>query len=203
MKRSLIMAGVAGVVLAVAAPAVASQPVGLAALNRLQVRAETSGREYERAAFGQPWRDVDHNGCSQRDDVLARDLTQVIKRGRCVVMSGRLIDPYTGRAVTFSKAKASAVQIDHVVALAEAWRSGASRWTPSQREAFANDVQVLAATSGPVNQAKSDKDAAEWTPIGAARRCAYARRVVTIKTRYTLSVDQAEKTRLAAFLRAC
>lgn len=186
-----------------AGPANSAANPGLVALNRLPVRAEASGVGYARSAFGQAWKDTDHNGCGQRDDVLARDLTQVTKRTRCIVVSGQLIDPYTGRVVFFTKAKANQVQVDHIVALAEAWRSGASRWTPSRREFFANDLEVLTATYGPVNQAKSDKDATEWTPTSTARRCWYARRVVAIKTHYGLSVDQSEKTKLAAFLRGC
>lgn len=177
--------------------------VGLVALNRLAVREETSQAKYVRSAFGQAWKDVDHNGCGQRDDVLARDLTDVVKRNKCVVIAGRLVDPYVGRPVVFSKAKASGVQIDHVVSLAEAWKQGADRWTPAQREMFANDTFVLAATIGSVNQSKGSKDAAKFTPTSSVRRCSYARRVVAIKGKYRLSVDRAEKARLATFLRAC
>lgn len=203
MKRHYVLMTAAALVLGTAGPAAADGPTSLTALNRLSVREETSGARYERAAFGQVWKDIDRNGCRQRDDALARDMTQVVKRGRCIVVSGRLVDPYTGKAVAFTKAKAGNVQIDHVVALAEAWRQGADRWTPARRETYANDLFVLASTIGSVNQQKSDKDAAEFTPVGAARRCAYARRVVAIKTKYGLGVDRAEKARLTIFLRAC
>jgi hypothetical protein len=111
--------------------------------------------------------------------------------------------PYTGEAVVFAKADAGRVDIDHVVALAEAWRTGAALWTPADRVRYANDPRNLAAASAAVNSAKGDKDAADWSPDGADRRCAYARRVVAVKTTYDLTVDVDERTALAGMLGDC
>jgi hypothetical protein len=173
------------------------------ALAGVTVAAEAHADTYQRTAFGQRWRDTDRNGCGQRDDVLARDLTGITRRGRCVVVAGALVDPYTGQQVTFVKARASEVQIDHVVALAEAWRSGAWSWTPDRREAYANDLTVLQASAGRVNQAKGDADAAGWSPDGGVRRCRYAGMVVQVKARWGLTADPVEVDALAAMIRDC
>jgi hypothetical protein len=135
--------------------------------------------------------------------VLARDLRDVRRRGRCVVVAGTLTDPYTGVRVSFVKARAEQVQIDHVVALAEAWRSGAWAWTLQRREAFANDLGVLQASAGPVNQAKSDHDPGTWRPPDPARACTWARQVRGIKIRWGLSADRQEADALAAILATC
>jgi hypothetical protein len=174
-----------------------------AALGQLRVAPESHADSYERDAFGQSWKDIDRNGCGQRDDVLARDLSDVRKRNRCVVVAGTLVDPYTGQRVTFAKADAQKVQIDHRVALAEAWRSGAWQWTGERREQFANDLNNLAASEGSVNQGKGDDDAARWLPVGPARQCTFARQVVTIKVYYGLTADQDEATALRRALGVC
>ena len=174
-----------------------------ASLQNLKVAPESHQGGYKREAFGQSWKDVDRNGCGQRDDVLARDLKGVERRGRCVVVAGVLVDPYTGEQVRFAKARADEVQIDHRVALAEAWRSGAWMWTPAQREGFANDLANLAASKGSVNQGKGDDDAAKWLPVGPSRQCVYARNVVAVKSKYQLTVDSAEATALRRALALC
>jgi hypothetical protein len=173
------------------------------ALGDLAVAPESHARSYERDAFGQSWKDVDRNGCGQRDDVLARDLTDVRKRTRCVVVAGNLTDPYTGARVPFRKEDAQQVQIDHRVALGEAWRSGAWRWTAAQREQFANDLRNLAAAKGSVNQGKGDDDASRWLPVGPVRQCTFARQVITVKKIYGLAVDPQEATALRRALGGC
>jgi hypothetical protein len=183
------------------APTATPTPVG--SLGALKVAAESHQTGYRRTAFGQRWKDVDRNGCGQRDDVLARDLKSVQKRGRCVVVAGVLVDPYTGEQVRFTKADANAVQIDHRVALAEAWRSGAWTWTPARREAFANDEVNLVASKGSVNQGKGDDDAAHWLPVGPSRQCLFARQVVAVKAKYALTVDPDEATALRRALALC
>lgn len=173
-------------------------------LQALRSEEESHADSYDRDAFGRRWADLDGNGCGQRDDVLARDLSDVRRRdGSCTVVSGRLVDPWTGAEVAFTKAEPSRVQIDHVVSLAEAWRSGAWSWTDERRERYANDLSVLLATAGDVNRAKGDRDAATWSPAGAGRSCAYARHVVDIKTVYGLSVDRAERSALLRALEPC
>jgi hypothetical protein len=171
---------------------------------RVAGRAPKTG--YSRAQFGPAWQDVDHNGCDTRDDVLARDLVDRTMRPNthgCVVLSGTFTDPYTGRALAFSKSRASAVQIDHVVALSDAWQTGAQQWSAERRLAFANDPLNLQATDGATNQAKGDSDAASWLPPNRAYRCTYASRQIQVKAAYGLWVTPAEHDALADVLRSC
>jgi hypothetical protein len=150
--------------------------------------------------FGQPWFDADGDGCDQRSQVLARDLTDVQRKpGRCGVQSGTLDDPYTGTRVT----SVSKVQIDHVVPLAEMWRSGAAAWAPEQRVAAANDLRNLVAVSGKVNQSKGDKTPDEWMPPNASYACSYSRIYVTVKAAYKLTVAPAERSALENALATC
>jgi hypothetical protein len=161
---------------------------------------------YARAAFGPAWADVDHNGCDTRNDTLNRDLTNKEWRTGthgCVVITGILADPYTGRAIQFMKAQAIAVQIDHVVALGDAWKSGAARWSASEREQFANDPLNLLAVDGSSNESKRDDDASQWLPPNVAFRCSYVERQIAVKTRYRLSVTEAEAGAMTAVLDTC
>ncbi len=180
-----------------------SAPAAVSELARLAVRPERDARSYRREAFGQRWADVDRNGCATRDDVLARDLRDVRRRGRCVVVAGTGVDFYTGEAFRFEKAQADRVQVDHVVALAEAWRSGASSWTEDRRRAFANDPRGLVLTSRSVNAGKGDQDAGTWAPASRAAACRFAVVVVQVKSAYGLAVDTREREGLLADLRAC
>jgi Protein of unknown function (DUF1524) len=196
-----------------------SQPVprdatqARAALNRLVVRPRPRGTEgYVRDAFGSDWIDTDHDGCNQRDDVLLRDAvagtTWVQQQGACDhdVLAGTWHDPYTGHTLTFTDLKdlrqAEAIQIDHVVPLAEAWVSGARGWSRERREQFANDLGELLAVDGPTNMSKGDGDPASWRPR-KGYQCTYARRWIAIKTRYSLAVDSSEKAALAQMLGYC
>jgi hypothetical protein len=184
-----------------------------AALAALPVAEKTSLAGYERGCgrgegcvFGPAWADVDHNGCDQRNDVLHRDLTQVqVRAGThdCVVVAGVLDDPYTGQTVTFVKADASEVPIDHVVPLAAAWVQGAAAWPADERESFANDLNNLMATTRAENSAKGDSTADEWVPEDATYGCSYATVVITVKGRYALAVTPAEATALRSLLATC
>ena len=150
--------------------------------------------------FGQPWFDTDGDGCDQRSQVLARDLTAVERKpGRCGVQSGTLDDPYTGSRVT----SVSKIQIDHVVPLAEMWRSGAAGWPQEKRVGAANDLRNLVAVAGKVNQSKGDKTPDEWMPPNAGYACSYGRIYVTVKAAYGLSVAPAERSALENALAAC
>jgi len=150
--------------------------------------------------FGQPWFDTDGDGCDQRSQVLARDLTAVERKpGRCGVQSGTLDDPYTGSRITGT----SKIQIDHVVPLAEMWRSGAAAWPSERRVAAANDLRNLMAVAGKVNQAKGDKTPDEWMPPNAGYACSYGRIYVTVKSAYALSVAAAERSALERALATC
>ncbi|TQJ06970.1 uncharacterized protein DUF1524 [Lapillicoccus jejuensis] len=163
---------------------------------------------YDRAAFGPAWKDVDRNGCDTRNDVLGRDLLGTEPKAGthgCVVLRGELDDPYTGERVDFVRGSGTSakVQVDHVVALGDAWQKGAQQWSPARREAFANDPLELLATSGAVNQAKGDGDAATWLPPRKAFRCAYVARQVAVKAAYRLTVTAAERDAIARVLQSC
>ena len=162
--------------------------------------------EGEGCVFGPAWSDVDRNGCDQRNDVLHRDLTAVeVREGTqgCVVVAGVLHDPYTGRTVPFEKASAAEVPVDHVVPLAAAWVQGAAAWPEDRREAFANDLANLMATTRSENSSKGDSTADEWVPSDPAYGCSYATVVVTVKSTYALSVTPAESQALQSLLATC
>lgn len=181
-------------------------------LRGLTVTDRVTPRTYSRDAFGTSWADVDGNGCNQRDDVLLRDAvpgtTRVQQQGRCPhdVLAGTWIDPYTGQTLQFDDLKdlsqAQAIQIDHVVALSEAWVSGADRWRPQRRLRFANDLDSLRAVDGPTNASKSDHDPAAWRPKKEFQ-CAYAVHWIDIKARWRLSVDPSERRALQEMLGYC
>ncbi|WP_330340370.1 HNH endonuclease family protein [Streptomyces sp. NBC_00557] len=139
--------------------------------------------------------------CNTREWILKRDGTNVVTDSACTATSGSWYSPYDGATWT----SPSDVDIDHLVPLAEAWDSGASKWTTAQRQAFANDVtrpQLLAVTDN-VNQAKGDQDPATWVPSRSAYVCTYVRAWVQVKYYYDLSVDSAEKSALTNYLASC
>ncbi|WP_372593672.1 HNH endonuclease family protein [Actinotalea sp.] len=163
-------------------------------------RAPTTG--YERELFGDGWAEGD-DGCSTREAVLARDLTDLTLDG-CTVLRGTLLDPYTGETIAFERGPDSAdVQIDHVVALSDAWQKGAQQWPADRRIQFANDPLNLLAVDGAANQAKGAGDAATWLPPDRGYRCAYAIRQVGVKARYGLWVTAAEGEALRRELGRC
>ncbi|AFU70967.1 deoxyribonuclease [Bifidobacterium asteroides DSM 20089] len=165
------------------------------------------GRQYRRDAFGFKETDEDGNGCNVREDVLTRDLTDLrtTTPGGCKVASGRLQDPYTGRTIEFVRGPktSSAVQIDHVVALENAWRSGASKWDTARRYRFGNDPYNLLAVDGPANQAKGSASADYWLPENKDYQCSYVARQIGVKDKYSLSVTSSEKQAMLAVLHTC
>ena len=189
----------------VAEPSAAVGAADLLATLPVKGRAPKTG--YERALFGPTWADVDQNGCDTRNDILRRDLTEVTYTSSvpCTVRTGILADPYTGTTISFVRGTttSSAVQIDHVVALSDAWQKGAQQLTTEQRTAFANDPLNLQATDGPTNQQKGDGDAATWLPANKGFRCEYVARQVSVKARYSLWVTQAEHDAIAGILAGC
>ena len=197
------------VVFVVAIGLVVGAPAGARAvdvLDQLVVKGRAPKTGYSRAQFGAAWADVDRNGCDTRDDILNRDLHD--KQWRpgthgCVVIAGRLTDPYTGRALVFAKANAAAVQIDHVVALSDAWQKGAARWDPARRRAFANDPLNLLAVDGPTNARKGDGDTATWLPPVKSYRCQFVARQVAVKARWKIWVTAAERAAMARVLARC
>ncbi len=182
----------------------------LAALDGLAVKGRAPKTGYSRSQFGDAWSDDawvanGHNGCDTRNDMLREQLTDVaIKPGTrgCVVLTGILHDPYTGESVDFQRGSGTSerVQIDHVVALSDAWQTGAQQLDEVTRRNFANDPRNLQATLGWVNQQKGDSDAASWLPPNTAYRCAYVSRIVDVKAAYGLWVTPAERDAIAQVL---
>ncbi len=159
--------------------------------------------KYGRKKFGKAWLDVDNNGCDTRNDILNRDLKK-IRKINCTVLLGELDDPYTGKNIKFQRGKnSSVIQIDHIVALQNAWINGAWEWNKRKREEFANDPLNLIAVDGKSNQEKGSKDFANWTPRNKTSLCSYAKRQITVKSKYGLKVTDEEKTALMNTLQEC
>ncbi|WEV64972.1 DUF1524 domain-containing protein [Bifidobacterium sp. ESL0732] len=179
-----------------------------AVLETLPVKGRAPKTGYKRTQFGRAWADVDHNGCDTRNDILGRDLKdKKFKAGTndCKVMSGTLEDPYTGKTIYFKQGKKTSdkVQIDHVVALSNAWQTGAQKISADQRKQMANDPYNLLAVDGDANQQKSDGDAATWLPKNKSYRCSYVSRQIGVKHKYNLWVTKAEKAAMQRVLVTC
>ncbi|MCX5215689.1 HNH endonuclease family protein [Kitasatospora sp. NBC_00240] len=181
-----------------------------AELDRLPVKGRAPKAGYSRDQFGPAWSDessapMSGNSCSTRDDVLARDLVNPVREGRCTVVSGVLNDPYTGKTIAFKRGPGSslAVQIDHVVALSDAWQKGAQQLSAADRLNLANDPLNLVATDGPTNGAKGDGDAATWLPPSGEIRCGYVSRQIAVKAKYRLWVTEAEQAAMRRVLAQC
>jgi hypothetical protein len=181
-----------------------------AKLESLPIKGRAPKTGYSRDQFGDAWIDdvvvaYGHNGCDTRNDILRVQLADIqIKPGtnECVVASGVLNDPYTGTTVEFRRGPGSSevVQIDHIVALSDAWQTGAQQLDEATRRNFANDPLNLQATLGWVNQEKGDSDAASWLPPNSAYRCTFVSRIVDVKATYRLWVTQAEHDAIARVL---
>ncbi|WP_327139494.1 GmrSD restriction endonuclease domain-containing protein [Nocardia sp. NBC_01327] len=181
-------------------------------LERLPVQNRAPKTDYNREQFGLAWSDDvavsgGHNGCDTRNDILQRDLRtpSVDPREKCKVVSGTLSDVYTGKTIVFTQGRdtSSAVQIDHIVALSNAWMTGAQQLSPEQRRNLANDPRNLQAVDGPTNQGKGDSDAAEWLPPRKDYQCTYVARQIQVKSIYSLWVTRAEHDAMAKVLSAC
>lgn len=187
-------------------PAFAAKAEAVLATLPIKGRAPKTG--YSREEFGQAWADVDRNGCDTRNDMLKRDLSaKTFKPGTrdCQVRTGVLADPYTATTIDFVRGSAtsSAVQIDHVVALNDAWQKGAQQLSADQRTALANDPLNLLAVDGPANQQKGASDAATWLPPNKGYRCDYVARQISVKATYSLWVTQGEHDAMAKVLAGC
>lgn len=184
-----------------------TQSPGHAALEGLPIQPADYTAPYRRDAFGQRWSDdvtveFGHNGCDTRNDILRRDLRDVIVKPNthdCVALSGTLDDPYTGATIAFQRGQDTSpmIQIDHIVALANAWATGAQQWDDQTRRNFANDPRNLLAVDGPTNISKSAGDATQWLPPNEAFICDFAHAQINIKRTYGLWVTQAEHDALA------
>ena len=175
----------------------------MAALERLPVKGRAPMTGYDRDRFGPAWLDADRNGCDTRSDVLAAHLTHVVLEPGthdCVVTSGDLADPYTGSTIHFVRGDGTLVDIDHVVALGNAWATGAFREPIRQRAALANDPLNLLPVDASANRQKGDGDAATWLPANKAYRCRYVARQVAVKTKYDLWVTPPERAAIERVL---
>lgn len=180
-------------------PGIPSTTTAKSELASLTVKADGSQTGYSRDKFPH-WIDQG-NSCDTREVVLKRDGTGVVTGSNCAATSGSWFSPYDGETWTAS----SDVDIDHVVPLADAWRTGASGWTTAQRQAYANDLsdpQLIAVTDN-VNQSKGDKSPDQWKPPLTSYWCTYAKMWVAVKTKFTLTINTAEKTALTDMLGRC
>ncbi len=177
----------------------------ISALAKLKVRPLGSQSGYDRDYFSDGWGDI--GSCDLRNYILNRDLTNITWRAdaNCLVATGTLKDPYTGKVIRFVRGvkTSMAVQIDHVVALSNAWKTGAASASATTRYNIANDPLNLLAVDGPTNGSKSDSDASQWLPPNRAYHCAYVSRQVAVKVKYKLWVTTAEKTAMTKVLRTC
>ena len=172
-------------------------------LNNLAVKEKDRSQKYYRKLFYDNW-GLTASGCNTREAILARDLADTSIKD-CKVMSGILQDPYTGKEIHFTRGQetSSAVQIDHVVALSNAWSTGAFAFDESKRYEISQDPLNLLAVDGPANQEKSDQDAADWLPSNQGFQCQYVARQISVKYKYELWVTPAEKAKMLEVLSRC
>ncbi|GAA2736987.1 GmrSD restriction endonuclease domain-containing protein [Actinocorallia aurantiaca] len=208
MKRVLVALAAPFLLLAaVLAPSpAAATPPGIPSLSTAQsqlaaltVAAEANASTYDRDLFPH-WITIS-GACNTRETVLKRDGSNVVTNSSCAATSGSWYSPFDGATWT----AASDVDIDHLVPLAEAWRSGASAWTTSKRQSFANDLsrpQLWAVTDN-VNQAKGDKDPAAWKPSLTGFWCTYAKSWIATKHYWGLKLQSSEKSALTTMLGYC
>jgi len=181
---------------------------GLSVIQAQVTKGRAAKTGYTRAQCGPAWADVDRNGCDTRNDILKRDLTSEVfkeKTNGCTVLSGTLVDPFSGETINFVRGvtTSSEVQIDHSVALSNAWQTGAFKLTPEQRKAFANDPLNLLAVKGKLNSQKGDGDAATWLPPLKSYRCDYVARQIAVKIKYKLWFTAPEKEAMVRILKTC
>ncbi len=188
---------------AASSPQATGTGTAYAAALELTVKGRAAKTGYERDEFGSGWIDVDRNGCDTRNDELQLRLTSVEMDGDCIVLSGTLDDPFTGASIVFERGGASEVDIDHLVALSDAWQKGAAQWEYAKRVAFANDPLNLEPVDSSANREKGDSDAASWLPANKSYRCTYVARQVAVKTKYEVWVTQAEQDAMLDVLEAC
>lgn len=189
------------------APASAADQKASVVLETLSVKGRAPKTGYDRASWGD-WADSDGNGCDTRNDVLNRDLKSITYKysgDNCTVMTGVLVDPYSGMTMNFLRGvgTSSLIQIDHVVAVSDAWQKGAFKWGSATKVAFYNDPLNLLAVNGRLNSQKGDGDAATWLPPLKSYRCAYVARQIAVKAKYSIWVTKAEKVAMQTILAKC
>jgi hypothetical protein len=174
-------------------------------LKQIPIKGRAPKTGYSRSAFGPQWSDVDRNGCDTRNDILKRDLINIVFREKtrdCVIESGVLLDPFSNTEIRFERGSKSSmlVQIDHVVSLSNAWQTGIFQSSLKERTAFANDPLNLLAVKGSLNSQKGDGDAATWLPPYKPFRCKYVALQINVKAKYGLWVTRAEQEAMVRIL---
>ncbi len=204
---NVILSSLAALLLAFSPTAAANATkTAAAAAAELTVKGKAPKTGYERAKFSDGWGSA-ANGCDLRNVILKRDLRAIKTRADdpCIVEQGQLVDPYTATTISFRRgiSTSSKVQIDHVVAVSDAWQKGAQSWSYEKRNRFYNDPLNLLAVSGSANAQKGDSDAASWLPSNKTFRCEYIARQVSIKRKYQVWVTTAEKAAMLRVLKSC
>ena len=177
-------------------------PLAVEILAKLEVKGRAPKTGYNREQFYDGWPTVD--GCSLRQRIIKREFGDSAVLDGCDVVAGEYVEPYTGEFRRFTtREEISKLQIDHVVALSDAWQKGAQYMTKEVREKIATDPLNLLAVDGAANQQKSDGDAATWLPHNKRFRCQYVARQVSVKYKYGLWVTEAEKNAIHRILENC
>ena len=200
--RRIVVLGLLLTLLPTTAPAAAND--ALTALNQLEVKGRAAKTGYSRAQFPH-WSDPDRNGCDARNDTLKRDLTNItykVGTRDCKVVGGQLLDPFTGKSLTFSSTKSN-IDIDHLVALSNAWQTGAAYFDKAKRTQIANDPLNLLAVDAKLNRQKGDGDAATWLPPAKSFRCEYVAAQIAVKVKYSLWLTAPEKSAMSRVLESC
>lgn len=179
---------------------IASFPVPVSANSLQLVVADDKTTGYNRSSF-KHWIDADKNGCNTRAEVLIEEaITKPKVDSKCALTGGKWFSAYDGVEVI----SASKLDVDHMVPLAEAWRSGAWKWSAAQRQAYANDLddaRALIAVTLSTNRSKGDKDPSLWLP--SIDQCTYTQNWIAIKVKYSLTVDTKEATKLNSLINSC
>ena len=200
--RRIVVLGLLLTLLPTTAPAAAND--ALTALNQLEVKGRAAKTGYSRAQFPH-WSDPDRNGCDARNDTLKRDLTNItykVGTRDCKVVGGQLLDPFSGKSLTFSSTKSN-IDIDHLVALSNAWQTGAAYFDKAKRTQIANDPLNLLAVDAKLNRQKGDGDAATWLPPAKSFRCEYVAAQIAVKVKYSLWLTAPEKSAMSKVLESC
>ena len=200
--RRIVVLGLLLTLLPTTAPAAAND--ALTALNQLEVKGRAAKTGYTRAQFPH-WSDPDRNGCDARNDTLKRDLTNItykVGTRDCKVVGGQLLDPFSGKSLTFSSTKSN-IDIDHLVALSNAWQTGAAYFDKAKRTQIANDPLNLLAVDAKLNRQKGDGDAATWLPPAKSFRCEYVAAQIAVKVKYSLWLTAPEKSAMSRVLESC
>lgn len=178
-------------------------PLATDILEKLEVKGRAPKTDYSREQFYNGWPTVD--GCSLRQRIIKREFGDSAVLEECNVISGEFDEPYTGEHLVFTSREqiSNGIQIDHVVALSDAWQKGAQGLDQAKRYELATDPLNLLAVDASANKKKSDGDAATWLPPNKKFRCQYVARQVSVKYKYSLWVTDAEKSAIAKVLENC